>query len=157
MPGHLVDRAANYLNRPRGGQAPEWEVVHRLRKEAEEARAAGPFAAGRGRADPGGPDPSKLADLQTQAENDARISEARARLQPGDRVVVPRFGYDRPGRVVKLDPKKNKARRRHRHDEVGRARRGADPPAHQHPGGPPARPRPGGKATASKGPRLDQF
>ena len=28
-------------------------------------------------------------------------------LQPGDRVVVPRFGYDRPGRVVKIDPRKN--------------------------------------------------
>jgi DNA mismatch repair protein MutS2 len=32
--------------------------------------------------------------------------EARARLQVGDRVVVPRFGYDRPGRVVKIDAKK---------------------------------------------------
>ena len=37
------------------------------------------------------------------------MAEARARLQPGDRVVVPRFGYDRPGRVVKLDPRKKTA------------------------------------------------
>ena len=35
--------------------------------------------------------------------------KARARLQPGDRVVVPRFGYDRPGRIVKLDPRKKTA------------------------------------------------
>ena len=30
-------------------------------------------------------------------------------MQPGDRVVVPRFGYDRPGRVVKIDPRKKTA------------------------------------------------
>src|SRR6185312_351999 len=51
----------------------------------------------------------RLTDLQRQSENDARLAEARARLQPGDRVVVPRFGYDRPGRVVKLDPRKKTA------------------------------------------------
>src|SRR5262249_5963610 len=51
----------------------------------------------------------RLADLQRQAENDARLADARARLQPGDRVVVPRLGYDRPGRVVKLDPRKKTA------------------------------------------------
>ena len=48
--------------------------------------------------------------------------EARARLQPGDRVVVPRFGYDRPGRIVKIDPRKKIGRRRHRPDAVGRRR-----------------------------------
>src|SRR5262249_14493376 len=51
----------------------------------------------------------RMTDLQRQAENDARLVEARARLQPGDRVVVPRFGYDRPGRVVKIDPRKKTA------------------------------------------------
>ena len=30
-------------------------------------------------------------------------------IQPGDRVVVPRLGYDRPGRVVKLDQRKKTA------------------------------------------------
>ena len=51
----------------------------------------------------------RLADLQRQGESDARLAEARALIQPGDRVVVPRFGYDRPGRVVKLDTRKNVA------------------------------------------------
>lgn len=62
--------------------------------EAERSRAA--FA-------------QKLADLQSQSDKDARLAESRARLQPGDRVVVPRLGYDRPGRIVRIDPKKNKA------------------------------------------------
>ena len=51
----------------------------------------------------------RLADLQHQAEQDSRLVEARARLQPGDRVVVPRFGYDRPGRIVRIDPRKKTA------------------------------------------------
>jgi DNA mismatch repair protein MutS2 len=51
----------------------------------------------------------RLTDLQKQAENDLRLAEARERLQPGDRVVVPRFGYDRPGRVVKVDSRKRVA------------------------------------------------
>ena len=37
------------------------------------------------------------------------IAESRARLQPGDRVVIPRLGYDRPGRLVKIDPRKKTA------------------------------------------------
>jgi DNA mismatch repair protein MutS2 len=51
----------------------------------------------------------RLTDLQRQAEQDTRLAEARARVQPGDRVVVARFGYDRPGRIVKLDPRKKTA------------------------------------------------
>jgi DNA mismatch repair protein MutS2 len=47
-----------------------------------------------------------MQDATRQAET---IAEARARLQPGDRVVVPRLGYDRPGRLVKLDPRKKTA------------------------------------------------
>ena len=51
----------------------------------------------------------RLADLQREARRDEQLVEARARLQPGDRVVVPRLGYDRPGRIVKLDPRKKTA------------------------------------------------
>ncbi|MGA7497855.1 MAG: DNA strand exchange inhibitor protein, partial [Isosphaeraceae bacterium] len=51
----------------------------------------------------------RLADLQRGARRDEQLVEARARLQPGDRVVVPRLGYDRPGRIVKLDPRKKTA------------------------------------------------
>jgi DNA mismatch repair protein MutS2 len=110
MPAHLVDRAARYIERSRdeGHGSPEWEVVQRLRFEAEQARQdamAQQAEAERTRAALA----QKLADLQSQAEQDARLAESRARLQPGDRVVVPRLGYDRPGRVVRIDAKKNKA------------------------------------------------
>jgi len=105
---HLVDRAARYLAQNRGDAAPEWEVVQKLRKEAEDAKQQALTAqaeAERMREALS----QRLADLQRQAEADTRMGEARALIQPGDRVVVPRFGYDRPGRVVKIDARKNMA------------------------------------------------
>jgi DNA mismatch repair protein MutS2 len=108
LPEHLVARAGQYLEQGRGREAPEWEIVQSLRKEAEAARQAALEAqaeAERTREALA----QRLTDLQRQGEHDARLAEARARLQPGDRVVVPRFGYDRPGRVVKIDPRKNVA------------------------------------------------
>ena len=108
LPDHIVNRAARYLEQGRGAEAPEMAVVQKLRADAEAARQAALAAqaeAERSREALG----QRLADLQRQAENDDRINEARARLQPGDRVVVPRFGYDRPGRIVRLDPKKKSA------------------------------------------------
>ena len=51
----------------------------------------------------------RLAELQDESRKADEIVEARARLQVGDRVVVPRLGYDRPGRLVKLDPRKKTA------------------------------------------------
>jgi DNA mismatch repair protein MutS2 len=108
LPDHLIDRASKYLTEHKGDEAPEWQIIAKLRKEAEEAhRSALAEKAETERAREALN--ARLADLQTQAENDARIAEARARLQPGDRVVVPRFGYDRPGRIVKIDPRKNLA------------------------------------------------
>ncbi len=108
LPAHIVDRGFRYLQESRGREAPELEIVQRLRREAEEARQSALAAqadAERSAAAVG----QRLADLQRQAENDARINEARDRLQPGDRVVVPRMGYDRPGRVVKIDARKKVA------------------------------------------------
>ena len=108
LPEHLVARASTYLERGRGGATPELDALQTLRREAEEARREALEA----RADA---DRSRdalrqrLVDLQKQDENDARMIEARERLQPGDRVVVPRFGYDRPGRVVRIDPRKKVA------------------------------------------------
>ena len=55
------------------------------------------------------PYPSDFPTFSAQAETDARLDDARARIQPGDKVVVARFGYDRPGRVVRLNPRKNGA------------------------------------------------
>jgi DNA mismatch repair protein MutS2 len=51
----------------------------------------------------------RLAELQDETRRADAVAQARARLQPGDRVVVPRLGYDRPGRVVKLDLRKKTA------------------------------------------------
>jgi DNA mismatch repair protein MutS2 len=105
---HLVVRAENYLSRKSGPAHPEWELIQKLRKEAEEARQAALEAqaeAGRTREALS----RRLADLQREAEREEQIAEARARLQPGDRVVVARLGYDRPGRIVKLDPRKKTA------------------------------------------------
>jgi DNA mismatch repair protein MutS2 len=108
MPEHLVSRAATYLERTRGPESPEWAIVQKLRKEAEDARSSAVEAqaeAERIRVVLA----QRLGDLQKQAEDDARLNEARARIQAGDRVVVPKLGYDRPGRVVKLDPRKQSA------------------------------------------------
>ncbi len=106
---HLIDRAGQYLEQTQGDNVAEWEVISRLKTEAEEARSAALEAqaeAERMREALA----QRVADLQTQAEQDTRVTEARARLQPGDRVVVPRFGYDRPGRIVKIDARKQSAR-----------------------------------------------
>jgi DNA mismatch repair protein MutS2 len=106
LPEHLVSRAGRYLEQGRGREAPEWEIVQTLRKEAEDAKQAALVAqaeAERSREALA----LRLADLQRQGESNTRLAEARSRLQPGDRVVVPRFGYDRPGRVVRIDPRKN--------------------------------------------------
>ena len=108
LPEHIVARASSYLAQGRGKDVPELEILQKVRKEAEDARQAALAAqveAERSREVL----KQRLTDLQVQAENDARLEDARARLQPGDRVVVPRFGYDRPGRVVKIDTRKKTA------------------------------------------------
>jgi DNA mismatch repair protein MutS2 len=108
LPEHLVVRASKYLLEGQGKHLPEMEIIQKLRKDAEDARQlalAAQAEAERSREALN----QRLGDLQKQAENDSRMVEARARLQPGDRVVVPRFGYDRPGRIVKLDPRKKTA------------------------------------------------
>ncbi len=108
LPEHLVGRAARYLEQSRGAEAPEMAVVQKLRSDAEAARQAALAAQAEAERSREALN-QRLTDLQRQAENDARITEARARLQPGDRVVVPRLGYDRPGRVVKVDTRKKTA------------------------------------------------
>jgi DNA mismatch repair protein MutS2 len=108
LPEHLVARASKYLVEGQGKHLPEMEIVQKLRKDAEDAHQAA--LAAQAEADRSREALNiRLGDLQKQAENDSRLVEARARLQPGDRVVVPRFGYDRPGRIVKLDARKKTA------------------------------------------------
>ena len=108
LPEHLVARAGRYLEQTRGEHVPELEIVQKLRKDAEEARQAALTAQAEAERSREALN-QRLTDLHRQAEQDERLAEARALIQPGDRVVVPRFGYDRPGRVVKLDPRKRTA------------------------------------------------
>jgi DNA mismatch repair protein MutS2 len=108
LPEHVVERAEAYLAQSRTGGGPDWEVLLRLRKEAESARDAAMLAqaeAERTREVLA----ERLAQLQKESQKADSIALARAHLQPGDRVVVPRLGYDRPGRLVKLDPRKKTA------------------------------------------------
>ena len=108
LPEHLVARASRYLEQGQGAGSPDLAIVQKLRKDAEDARQAALVAQSEAERSREALN-QRLGDLQRQAESDARINDARARLQAGDRVVVPRFGYDRPGRVVKIDPRKKTA------------------------------------------------
>src|SRR5262249_14596980 len=103
LPEHLVIRAGRYLEQARGPQMPELEIVQQLRKDAEVAHQAALQAQSEAERSREALN-QRLADLHREADQDARLADARARVQPGDRVVVPRFGYDRPGRIIKLDP-----------------------------------------------------
>jgi DNA mismatch repair protein MutS2 len=105
---HVVGRAESYLEHRPDAAAADWELTQKLRREAEESRQAALLAqaeAERTREALA----QRLAELQEASHREDQIAQARARLQPGDRVVVPRLGYDRPGRIVKLDLRKKTA------------------------------------------------
>jgi DNA mismatch repair protein MutS2 len=105
---HIVARAEAYRAHRRGGEIPELEILQELRKEAEVARENALRAQGEAERTREAL-ARRLADLQDATLQADAIAESRARLQPGDRVVIPRLGYDRPGRLVKLDPRKKTA------------------------------------------------
>jgi DNA mismatch repair protein MutS2 len=105
LPEHLIRRADAYLKETRGPDLPEWEIIQKMRKEAEESRQSALDAQAEAERTREALS-LKLADLQKQTEQDERLADARARLKAGDRVVVPRLGYDRPGRIVKIDARK---------------------------------------------------
>jgi DNA mismatch repair protein MutS2 len=108
LPEHVVSRAEGYLERSRPEGLAEWDIVAKLKLEAEQAHTKAIEAQSEAERSRDALR-QRLADLQAQSEHDERLVEARGRLRPGDRVVVPRFGYDRPGRVVKLDPRRQSA------------------------------------------------
>ena len=127
LPEHVVARAEAYLAQSRSGGTPDWEVLLRLRKEAEEAREAAMLAqaeAERTREALA----ERMAELQKESQKADTIAEARARLQPGDRVVVPRLGYDRPGPTGQAGPAQEVRRRRDRACHLECRDRRADPP-----------------------------
>ena len=109
LPEHVVERAESYLADRLSHGMPDWEILEKLRKEAELARQAAVDAqaeAERTREALA----QRLAQLHQEEKRTVSLADARALLQVGDQVVVPRLGYDRPGRVVKLDQRKKTAK-----------------------------------------------
>jgi DNA mismatch repair protein MutS2 len=103
LPRRLLWRARRYLRR-RQKRAPELAQLQQLREEAEKAKSEAMEAqheAERQREELR----QKTASLEREAEQANKLREARARLQPGDPVHVPRFG--KTGKVIRLDFKRN--------------------------------------------------
>jgi DNA mismatch repair protein MutS2 len=103
---HLIERAERYLEANR--TEPRWDELERMRREAELAKTAASEEKSAAELVRLALE-QRLEDLTLQQAQDERVADARARLQPGDRVVVPKFGYDRPGRIVRVDAKRQVA------------------------------------------------
>jgi DNA mismatch repair protein MutS2 len=105
LPRDLLRRAHRYLRR-RQRRAPELARLQQLREETEKARAEALVA--QHEAERQREEYARQAEqVRREAEEAAALREARARLQPDDSVRVPRF--DRPGRVVRVDHKRQMA------------------------------------------------
>jgi DNA mismatch repair protein MutS2 len=105
LPPDLLKRAHRYLRR-RHRRNRGLTQLQQMREEAEKAREEALRAqheAERQREEYH----QKLAEIQRQAKEAADLREARARLQANDPVRVPRF--DKPGRIVRVDLKRNLA------------------------------------------------
>ncbi|HEY7424717.1 MAG TPA: DNA strand exchange inhibitor protein [Gemmataceae bacterium] len=103
LPRDLLRRANRYLRR-RQRRAPEMAQLQRLREEAEKAKEEALLAqhqAERQRAELR----QKAEQLEREKEEAAALRAARLRLQTNDVVRVPRF--DKPGRIVRVDFKRN--------------------------------------------------
>ncbi len=103
LPRDLLRRAHRYLRR-RQKRAPEMAQLQRLREEAEKAR--GEALVAQHHAERQAEElRQKAAELTREAEAAAALREARLKMQPNDVVRVPK--YDKVGRVVRLDFKRN--------------------------------------------------
>jgi DNA mismatch repair protein MutS2 len=103
LPRDLLRRAHRYLRR-RQRRAPEMIQLQKLREETEKAREEALRAqheAERQREELR----QKTDQLEREKEEATKLREARLRLQPNDAVRVPRF--DKPGRIVRVDFKRN--------------------------------------------------
>jgi DNA mismatch repair protein MutS2 len=105
LPRELLKRARRYLRR-RQRRSRGLGPLQQVREEAEKARQEALLAqheAQRQREEY----LEKVNQLQREAEEAAALREARARLQANDPVRVTRF--DKPGRIVRVDHKRNLA------------------------------------------------
>ncbi len=105
LPHELLRRARHYLRR-RQRRNPEMAQLQKLREEAERAREEALAKAHEAERQAGALR-QEQERLQREAAEAAALREARLRLQPNDPVRVPRF--DKPGRVVRVDHKRNVA------------------------------------------------
>jgi DNA mismatch repair protein MutS2 len=103
LPRELLRRARKYLRR-RQRRAPEMARLQELREEAEKARASA-LAAQHEANQEQEEYRQKVEELAREAEKAAALRDLRSRLAPDDRVHVQRF--DKVGRVVRVDHKKN--------------------------------------------------
>ncbi len=103
LPRELLKRARKYLRR-RQRRAPEMARLQQLREETEKARASALAAQHEANQEQEGYR-QKVEELAREAEKSAKLREMRSRLAPDDRVHVQRF--DKVGRVVRVDHKKN--------------------------------------------------
>lgn len=105
LPRDLLKRAHRYLRR-RQRRAPEMAQLQKLREDTERAREEALQA--RHEAERQAEELRlKTEAIQREAAQAAALRDARLRLQPGDMVQVPKF--DKTGRVVRLDHKRNVA------------------------------------------------
>jgi DNA mismatch repair protein MutS2 len=105
LPRDLLKRAHRYLRR-RQRRAPEMIKLQQLREEAEKAREEALLA--QHQAEQQREELRQKQELlEREAEAAAALREARARLKANDAVRVTRF--DKPGRIVRVDHKKNVA------------------------------------------------
>lgn len=105
LPRDLLRRARHYLRR-RQRRGSEVEQLQKKREAAEKAREE----ALKAQADANRQKhelEEKLAEVDREARAAQNLREARARLQAGDTVHVPKF--DKSGRVVRVDHKRNVA------------------------------------------------
>ncbi|HEY2783485.1 MAG TPA: MutS2/Smr-associated SH3 domain-containing protein, partial [Fimbriiglobus sp.] len=102
LPPELLDRAQSYLDGREGG-ASDLARLQEIRADAERAKAealAARHAAEREKAE----FQEKSAALVRAVEAETELREKRVTLRPNDLVRVARF--DKTGRVVRVDPKK---------------------------------------------------
>jgi DNA mismatch repair protein MutS2 len=103
LPRELLRRAHHYLRR-RQKRAPEMAQLQQLREETEKARAEA-MEAQREAQRQAEELRLRAEAVEREAKETAALREARARLQPRDRVYVPKFGET--GQIVRIDHKKN--------------------------------------------------
>jgi DNA mismatch repair protein MutS2 len=105
LPRDLLQRAHRYLRRKQR-RAPELAALQQMREETEKAREEALLAQHEAERKED-EYRQKMALLEREAEEAAALREARSRLRANDPVRVTRF--DKPGRLVRIDHKKNTA------------------------------------------------